>query len=250
VYIDASDVRAVDDPDFFGFAPRKWCGLKYAGPCFVDEVVCGEGGEVKELRCTMGGDNAPKPRGFMQWVPGDGSAIRCELRMYGPLFTVPEVDDERWEQQLNSESEQVLKGALVDPSLRVGKSADVGAHFQFERLGYFVVDEDSTEREIVLNRAVELKASASGKVRKAESGGAPPGLSRKAEQQALADKKAALSNVRAEDLFKPPTCELYSEWAADGVPIKGIDGEPVSKSAAKKCAKEIAKHAKLHANRS
>jgi glutaminyl-tRNA synthetase len=120
--------------------------------------------------------------------------VPLEVRLYNPLFTVEEPTDEGWEAELNAESEVVVAGALADPSLVAGTvPLAVEGHYQFERVGFFVIDKDSVldaadpaNRKIVANMTVNLKDSKP----KADSG-APgaPGKSRKEEQaKALADK--------------------------------------------------------------
>jgi hypothetical protein len=66
--------------------------------------------------CELGGDDAPKPKGFVQWV--NDAAEPCEVRVYGHLFTEPEIDDKRWEEQLNHDSLVVHAGARIDPAAR------------------------------------------------------------------------------------------------------------------------------------
>jgi glutaminyl-tRNA synthetase len=111
-----------------------------------------------------------------------------EVRLYGHLFTTEEPSDANWEAELNPESEVVVKTALVDPSLlRWAPAAE--KHFQFERLGFFVVDSDSVldsaspeKSRFVFNLTVNLKDS-----KPKTAGGAT--RSRKDEQaKQLADK--------------------------------------------------------------
>lgn len=96
------------------------------------------------------------PIGILHWVSGP-SPIQAEVRLYSNLFKSKDpsaIDD--WLNDLNPESLVVQQHALVDFSL---KDIIVGSRFQFERLGYFIVDTDSTSEKLVFNRIVELKES-------------------------------------------------------------------------------------------
>jgi glutaminyl-tRNA synthetase len=202
VYIDRSDFResvaedAKEKEDYFGLAPGKVVGLKYAFRVQCESFETDAAGQVCLVRCVAlpdSSDPADKPKGSIQWV-GAESAVPLEVRLYNPLFTVEEPTDEGWEAELNAESEVVVAGALADPSLVAGTvPLAVEGHYQFERVGFFVIDKDSVldaadpaNRKIVANMTVNLKDSKP----KADSG-APgaPGKSRKEEQaKALADK--------------------------------------------------------------
>ena len=133
-----------------------------------------------------------------------------------------------------------FKRALVDKS--VGARPADGAPFQFERLGFYAVDDDAKPGALVFNRTVSLKSgNAAVKV---------AGASRKDEQAAQLAKKAAMKSVDPKDMFKTDDMkQLYSAWDGDGVPTHGADGEPLSKSASKKLKKDQAKQAKLFAKK-
>ena len=109
--------------------------------------------------------------------------------MYNHLFTVEEVSDEQWESQLNPESEQVMRGALVDESILKWQPR-VEDHFQFERIGFFVVDKDSAgDGSLVFNLTVPLKDTSKPKDGQA---GAPK--SRKEEQEKQLEAKLVRVN--------------------------------------------------------
>lgn len=183
VYIDKQDFRAEDSDDYFGLAPGKIVGLKYAFRVRCESFETDAAGEVVLLRVVALPDSElpeDKPKGSIQWVPAS-TAVPVEARIYNPLFTVEEPTDLGWEAELNAESEIVNTQALVDPSLLTWKPK-AEDHFQFERLGFFVVDRDSTAEKLVLNMTVNLKDS-----KPKEAG--MPNRSRKEEQaKALADK--------------------------------------------------------------
>ncbi|KAG5182599.1 Glutaminyl-tRNA synthetase [Tribonema minus] len=254
IYIDSTDFREQDSKDYFGLAPGKLVGLKYAGLRLLrcDKVVkTGEDGTgtVKELICSLVdiAEDAKRPKGTLSWVPFD-SAVKAEIRLYNHLFTVPE-PDANWEQQLNLESEVVMPNAVVDSSV-LGCAA--GSPFQFERLGFFVVDRDSGSEAVggkmVFNRTVTLRDGAGKAEAAAASGAAAPATrSRKEEQMAQLAAKEAMKKIPPQDMFRNgPDADKYSAYDADGVPTHAADGEPISKSAFKKLKKEWEKHKKVY----
>ncbi|KAJ1461346.1 tRNA synthetases class I, catalytic domain-containing protein [Pelagophyceae sp. CCMP2097] len=239
VYLDADDFQASDSDDFFGLAPGKWVRLRYCCTIFCDSFECDASGAVVKVLCTVG--EAPgDPRGKLHWV-SESDALRCEIRDYDYLFTCPKVDNDNWESQLSPTSEVVHLDAVVDKSVLGRFGANPGlnppprSHLQFERLGFYVVDDDTTPDKLIFNRVVELK-SAKPAEKKA-------GASRKDEQAAQAAKKAALKKVDPTQMFKSDP--LFSLWDAEGVPTHLADGEAVSKSNVKKLKKDWLKQKKL-----
>lgn len=98
-----------------------------------------------------------RPKGNIHWVPEN--AIPIEVRLYNHLFTVPFVTT-NWQNEINQESEIIMRNALVDPSILIGNNQNPSpeTHFQFERVGVFVVDKDSMkDGKLVVNRTVPLK---------------------------------------------------------------------------------------------
>jgi len=121
-------------------------------------------GEITEVRCTYDpatrGGNAPdnrKVKATIHWVSA-AHAIRAEARLYDHLFSseypqdVPPGTD--WKASLNPASLETADSCMLEPSLA---GAHVGERYQFERLGYFCVDPDSTAAAPVFNRIVSLK---------------------------------------------------------------------------------------------
>ncbi len=167
LYIERDDFMENPPGKFFRLAPGREVRLRYAYWVTCTEVIKDHEGHVIELRCTYdpltrGGDNPPdgrKVKGTIHWVSAE-HALDAEVRLYDTLFAkedpndVPEGGD--WLDNLNPDSLKVITGAKVEPSLR---SAGPGACFQFERLGYFCVDPDSTAPRLVFNRTVTLKDS-------------------------------------------------------------------------------------------
>ena len=233
LFIDQSDFRLEDDKDFFGLAPGKVVGLKYGCHIRCDSVELDADKKPKALKCTVVNDPAEAAKGMLQWVSAN-STVKAEVRMYDHLFTVEEPDD-NWEAQLNQKSEVVYKGALVDISMLNYKGIKEW-HCQFERIGFFVVDSDTTDDNLVFNLTVALKDSKPAVTK---------GKSRKEEQARQLAEKLARMSIAPEDLFKDKT-DLYSQFDADGVPTHDAAGEKLSKSAGKKLKKEWDKHKTLY----
>ncbi|XP_057482148.1 glutamine--tRNA ligase-like isoform X2 [Actinidia eriantha] len=159
VYIEHSDFRMKDSKDYYGLAPGKSVLLRYAFPIKCTDVILADDKEtVLEVRAEYDPSKRTKPKGVLHWVaePSPGvDPVKVEVRLFDRLFlseNPAELDD--WLGDLNPESKVVIPSAYAVPSL---KSAAVGARFQFERLGYFVVDKDSTPEKLVFNRTVTLR---------------------------------------------------------------------------------------------
>jgi glutaminyl-tRNA synthetase len=252
-FIDASDFRLEDSPDYYGLAPNKAVGLKYHGGNLICEKHVESNGTVVRLECRLDtSEDRAKPKTHISWVPSNG--IQCEVRVYNNLFTVPE-PSELWEDELNPESEIVFANARVDPSVvEIAGKKDVNewtsnAAVQFERMGYFVVDLDTTfdadtgNGKIVFNRTVSLKEETS---RKKLSKDEEEMLdARKAKQ--LADKAAKEARLRIPpvELFQKGEefAGLYSKFdEVTGLPTHTADGTELSKSQVKKLAAKQKKH--------
>ncbi|THG14171.1 hypothetical protein TEA_000747 [Camellia sinensis var. sinensis] len=164
VYIDHSDFRMKDSKDYYGLAPGKSVLLRYAFPIKCTDVILSDDKEtILEVRAEYDPSKKTKPKGVLHWVAEPSSGVDplkfLKLRTVSLLdFVVAivcsELDD--WLGDLNPESKVVMPGAYAVPSV---KNAAVGDTFQFERLGYFVVDKDSTSEKLVFNRTVTLRDS-------------------------------------------------------------------------------------------
>ncbi|KAK9091324.1 hypothetical protein Sjap_024501 [Stephania japonica] len=161
VYIESSDFRAKDSKDYYGLAPGKTVLLRYAFPIKCTDVIYGEDKDtILELRAEYDPSKKSKPKGVIHWVaqPSPGvDPLKVEVRLFDKLFqseNPAELDD--WLGDLNPRSKEVVPEAFAVPSLR---DAVVGDKFQFERLGYFVVDSDSSSDKLVFNRTVTLRDS-------------------------------------------------------------------------------------------
>jgi glutaminyl-tRNA synthetase len=139
--------------------------LRYAYILRCDEVIKDGVGEITELRCsidqeTLGKNpsDGRKVKGIIHWVDAR-SAVTTEVRVYDHLFLKEDPDDVdegmTFIDSLNPDSLETMS-ARVEPSLA---KASPGDHFQFERLGYFCMDQDSSKEKPVFNKTVSLKDS-------------------------------------------------------------------------------------------
>lgn len=163
LYIERDDFMEDPPRKFFRLAPGREVRLRYAYFITCTEVIKDDDGEVIELRCaydpaTRGG-SAPDGRrvkATLHWVSAP-HAIKAEARLYKALFNVEHPDSDRdadFTDFINPDSLTVVDPIYAEPNLR---GAQAGDRFQFERLAYFVVDEDSTAEKLVFNRTVTLR---------------------------------------------------------------------------------------------
>jgi glutaminyl-tRNA synthetase len=189
LYIEQDDFRETPPPKYFRLSPGKEVRLRYAFFITCNGVIKDpKTGEVTELHCTYdpatrGGDapDGRKVKATLHWVCAE-SAIPCEVRLYDHLFTkenpsavdalspsqgegrgegksqgatggLPASAASDWKSNLNPQSLEVVS-AYIEPSVA---SAAPGSRFQFERVGYFCADPDSTGKKLVFNRTVTLK---------------------------------------------------------------------------------------------
>ena len=165
LYIDREDFMEDAPKKFFRLKPGGEVRLKHAYIIKCEEVIKDAAGEITELRCTYdpetrsGGTAANrKVKGTIQWVAAE-HALTAEVRLYESLLRdIPEGEGEpeHFTDALNPHSLEVLTGAKIEPSVRLTAA---GSHYQFLRVGYFVVDPDTTPDHIVFNRVVGLKDS-------------------------------------------------------------------------------------------
>jgi glutaminyl-tRNA synthetase len=160
LYIDGDDFMETPPPKYFRLRPGGEVRLKYAYIIKCDEVIKDAAGQVSELRCTVdleskagGATAARKVKGTIHWV-SSAHAIDAEIRLYDRLFTTAEPDAAGdFKQHLNKASLEVL-AAKCEPSLREAKPE---LRYQFERLGYFALDLDSSPEKPVFNRTIPLR---------------------------------------------------------------------------------------------
>jgi len=160
LFIDSADFMETPPPKYFRLRPGGEVRLKYAYIIKCEEMIKDAAGKVTELRCTIdmesksGGATANrKVKGTIHWVSA-GHAFDAEVRLYDRLFTVPEPDaGGDFKSFINPDSLETVN-AKCEPSL---KNARPDLRYQFERLGYFARDPDSTPDRQVWNRTITLK---------------------------------------------------------------------------------------------
>ncbi len=164
LYIEREDFMENPPKQFFRLSPGKEVRLRYAYFVKCERVVKNDKGEVVELHCTYdpatkGGDapDGRKVKATLHWVSAT-HGINAEVRLYEHLFTKdnPEEAEEGkdFKSNINPKSLEVLSLCCVEPSLKDAKPL---SRYQFERLGYFCVDRDSTAEKLVFNRTVTLR---------------------------------------------------------------------------------------------
>jgi glutaminyl-tRNA synthetase len=165
LYIEQDDFREVPPPKYFRLSPGREVRLRYGYFVTCTSVVKNDNGEVVEVHCTYdpatrGGNNPPdgrKVKSTIHWVSA-AHAVNAEVRIYENLFSQEDPNEvsegEDFTANLNPLSLEVLTDAKLEPSLA---SPPAGARYQFERLGYFCADPDSTPGKPVFNRTVALK---------------------------------------------------------------------------------------------
>ena len=165
LYIERDDFMEEPSRKFFRLAPGREVRLRYAYFITCNEVIKNEKGEITALHCTYDpqsrGGNSPdgrKVKATLHWVSAK-HAVKSEVRMYDRLFSVEDPlgqKDVDYKEFLNTDSLKVLPECFLEPFVKNAKPLD---HFQFERLGYFNVDYDSTPEKPVFNRTVPLRDS-------------------------------------------------------------------------------------------
>jgi glutaminyl-tRNA synthetase len=163
LYIEHDDFREDPPKQYFRLAPGREVRLRYGYFVTCTSVMKDANGQVTEIHCTYDpatrGGNAPdgrKVKSTIHWVSAE-HAIDAEVRLYDALFTREDPNETEEGQDftanLNPHSLEIV-AAKVEPSLRDAKP---GTGYQFERLGYFAVDPDTTPDKLVFNRTVALR---------------------------------------------------------------------------------------------
>ena len=170
IYIEQDDFREIPPPKYYRLSPGKEVRLRNAYFVTAQSVQKAADGSLVEVHCTYDplsrGGNSPdgrKVKSTMHWVSA-AHAISAEIRLYDKLFTKANPGDVEEGQSvldnLNPNSIEILTGAKLEPSLA---NASLEDRFQFERVGYFCLDPDSTPdstpARLVFNRTLPLKDS-------------------------------------------------------------------------------------------
>lgn len=164
LYIEQDDFREDPPKQYFRLSPGREVRLRYGYFITCRNVVKDAQGQITAIHCTYDpatrGGNAPdgrKVKSTIHWVSAQ-HAIDAEVRLYDNLFTKEDPSEvepgQEFTANLNPHSLEIVTGAKLEPSLR---GAAPGARYQFERLGYFAVDRDTTPDTPVFNRTVALR---------------------------------------------------------------------------------------------
>jgi len=164
LYIEREDFKEEADKKFFRLTIGKEVRLKNAYIIKAENTIKDTNGNITEIHVTYDQDSRSgsgteaskrKVKGTIHWVSAS-HVITAEIRIYDRLFTHENPDgskDVDFKKYINPNSLEVVSG-YIEPSL---KTAKIGDRFQFQRLGYFVVDNDTTENNLIFNKTVGLK---------------------------------------------------------------------------------------------
>jgi len=161
LYIEQDDFMENPPKKYFRLTPGGEVRLRYGYIITCTGVVKDPStGQVTEVHCTYDPatrsgmpDSTRKVKGTIHWVSAQ-HAVDAEVRLYDRLFSIEDPGGDDWKEHLNPNSMEVLAHCKLEPGLAAAKTQD---HFQFERLGYFCVDKDSSEGLPVFNRSVTLR---------------------------------------------------------------------------------------------
>ncbi len=165
LWIERADFRENADKKFYRLSIDREVRLKYAYIIKCTHIVKDENGEITEIHCTYDPETKSgmpqsnrKVKATIHWLPLNYSK-KAEVRLFDRLFNVPDPDNceegQTFLDHLNPNS-LVVKSAYVEESLTKEKASAI-KHFQFERIGYFYCDPDSTDEKLVFNKTVSLK---------------------------------------------------------------------------------------------
>ncbi|WP_020530460.1 glutamine--tRNA ligase/YqeY domain fusion protein [Flexithrix dorotheae] len=164
IYIEKGDFMENPPRKYFRLSPEKEVRLKFAYIIKCEEVIKDKSGEVVELKCTYdinsksGSDTSGKKvKGTIHWVSA-AHAETAEVRLYDRLFSVedPAGNKEKDFLEFINPDSKVVQKAFVEPGI---KNFNIGESFQFERLGYFCLDPETSANQLVINRTVTLRDS-------------------------------------------------------------------------------------------
>ena len=163
IYIERDDFMEDPPKKFFRLSPGAEVRMRYAYFITCNNVVKDDEGNVIELHCTYDpasrGGNSPdgrKVKATLHWVSATEN-VEAEVRLYDRLFMVEDPANQKdsdFRELLNPDSLVVLDKCFIEPSVKTAKALD---QFQFERLGYFNIDKDSSTDKMVFNRTVSLR---------------------------------------------------------------------------------------------
>ena len=160
IWIDRDDFMVDPPSKYFRLSPGAEVRLKYAYFIKCEDYKTDAEGNVIEIYCTYdpetksGSGNTRKVKGTLGWVDG-GQGVTLEVRLYDRLFNVENpAGEEDFLQSLNEDSLTINDKVIAEPSIKDASPMDL---FQFERIGYFIVDKESKGNPVVMNRTVTLR---------------------------------------------------------------------------------------------
>ncbi len=167
LYIEREDFMEDAPKKFFRMTPGREVRLKAGYIVMCEKAVKDADGNITEIHATYdplsksgsgSEESKRKVKGTLHWVSAQ-HALKADVRIYDRLFTDEAPDghkDKDFLEFINTDSLQVLENCFVEPSLKDSKAED---HFQFQRLGYFSADKDSSAEKLIFNRTVSLKGA-------------------------------------------------------------------------------------------
>jgi glutaminyl-tRNA synthetase len=165
IFIEADDFMENPPKKFFRLAPGGEVRLKGAYIIQCTDVVKDAEGNIQEIHCTYDPESrsgmpgaSRKVKGTLHWVSA-AHAVDATARIYDRLFNVenPSAEEGDFRDLLNPDSLTVVEGIKVEPF--IAENARKGEKFQFQRIGYFTPDYDSTSDKLIFNRTIALKDS-------------------------------------------------------------------------------------------
>lgn len=166
IFIEREDFMENPPKKFFRLAPGGEVRLKGAYIIKCEDVVKDENGNIIQINCTYDPESrsglpgaARKVKGTLHWVSAN-HAVDATVRLYDRLFNVenPAAEPDRdFREMLNPDSLKVVEGVKLEPF--IAENAKRGTRFQFQRIGYFTPDYDSTPENLIFNRTIALKDS-------------------------------------------------------------------------------------------
>ncbi|MGD9568560.1 MAG: glutamine--tRNA ligase/YqeY domain fusion protein [Sedimentibacter sp.] len=165
IYIEREDFMEYPPKKYYRLFPGNEVRLRNAYFVKCEDFVKDEEGNITEVHCTYdpetksgSGFTGRKVKGTIHWVSAI-HAINAEVRLYNYMMEDQDYDKTNFLEKLNPNSKIILKNCKVEPNMKEHK---VGDRFQFLRHGYFIIDQDTTENNLVFNRIVQLKSSYQG----------------------------------------------------------------------------------------
>ena len=236
IYIEKEDFKEVAGNKFFRLKLGGEVRLKNAYIIKAESVIKDDKGEIKEIHCTYSDDTDRRVKGTLHWV-SIRHAITAEIREYDRLFNDEAPDshsDRDFMEFINPNSLKIRTGYL-EPSLT---DAKIGERFQFQRLGYFNVDDDSSKNKLVFNKTVGLRDSWAKQKPK-------PQTNNKAPQNVKQQQRPALSVIQQlgkkyTNLSEEKQLKVKTEIQELAKEVSYEELEPLFNTAVKKAGTRIA----------